>query len=134
AMIEPDDRELDRVFGRVLLGGAGCHLVCHLASRLERQHSLGQSPYDSRRSRGFQKGAPTYSIFRHAGSVALRQVAWTIDQLATHCSRRMRLSGTCGRRIRIVMSEESNEGEGNMAQHVKILGILHIIYGGLGVF
>jgi hypothetical protein len=32
------------------------------------------------------------------------------------------------------MSEESNEGEGNMAQHVKILGILHIIYGGLGVF
>jgi len=32
------------------------------------------------------------------------------------------------------MSEESNEGEGNMAQHVRILGILHIIYGALGVF
>jgi hypothetical protein len=32
------------------------------------------------------------------------------------------------------MSKGSTKGEGNMAQHVKILGILHIIYGALGVF
>src|SRR5208282_1093097 len=41
--------------------------------------------------------------------------------------------GTCARRIRIVMSKDLSHGEAYMAQHVKVLGILHIVFGGLCV-
>ena len=43
-VIQPDDRELDRVFGRVLLRGARCHLVCYLARSLEGKRLSGNRP------------------------------------------------------------------------------------------